>query len=58
VYPAPTPGGWNIIGRTPLKPYDPTRAQASLFNPGDLVRFVPISREDFDDMAREPESSV
>jgi inhibitor of KinA len=48
VYPAATPGGWNIIGRTPLKPYDPARVEPFLFRVGDEVRFVPISRELFD----------
>jgi inhibitor of KinA len=48
IYPAATPGGWNIIGRTYLKPFDPARKEALLFRPGDYVRFVPISREQFD----------
>jgi inhibitor of KinA len=48
IYPAVTPGGWNIIGRTPLKPYDPARPEPCLFRPGDMVRFVRISREEFD----------
>jgi inhibitor of KinA len=48
IYPSATPGGWNIIGRTPIRPYDPARAQPFLFHPGDAVRFVRISREEFD----------
>jgi inhibitor of KinA len=48
IYPAVTPGGWNIIGRTPLKPYDPDRENPFLFRPGDSVQFVRISRDDFD----------
>ena len=48
VYPRITPGGWNIIGRTPLKPYDPQRQDAFLFRVGDEVRFVPMTREAFD----------
>lgn len=48
VYPATTPGGWNIIGRTPLKPYDPGRSDPFLFRVGDEVRFVRISRDAFD----------
>jgi inhibitor of KinA len=39
IYPAVTPGGWNIIGRTSLLPYDPHRQQPFLFRPGDRVRF-------------------
>jgi inhibitor of KinA len=48
VYPFETPGGWNIIGRTPLRVFDPARDPASLFAPGDRVRFVAISRAEFD----------
>jgi len=47
VYPSATPGGWNIIGCTPLKPYDPDRREPFLFRPGDRVRFHRISDDDF-----------
>jgi inhibitor of KinA len=47
IYPSATPGGWNIIGRTPVKPYDPKRANPFLFKPGDRVRFEPITEEQF-----------
>ena len=48
VYPYETPGGWNIIGRTPLTIFDPARDPASLFAPGDRVRFRAISRAEFE----------
>jgi inhibitor of KinA len=48
VYPAETPGGWQIIGRTPLKPYDPHREEPFLMKAGDLVRFDPIDRANYD----------
>jgi KipI family sensor histidine kinase inhibitor len=48
IYPSSTPGGWNIIGRTPVKPYDPSRVEPFLFRPGDRVRFFPITAEEFD----------
>ena len=47
VYPYETPGGWSIIGRTPLTVFDPARDPASLFAPGDRVRFVSISKTEF-----------
>ena len=47
VYPCETPGGWSIIGRTPLTVFDPARETPSLFAPGDRVRFVPISLVEF-----------
>ena len=42
------PGGWNIIGRTPVKPYDPARLEPFLFKAGDRVQFTPVSRADFE----------
>ncbi len=48
VYPFETPGGWNVIGRTPLRVFDPAREPPSLFAPGDRVRFVAISRQQYE----------
>ena len=48
IYPAETPGGWQLIGRTPLKPFDLTRPAPFLFHPGDAVRFVPIERDEYE----------
>ncbi len=48
IYPMDSPGGWNIIGRTPLKIFDVLREQPALLTPGDQVSFVPISREEFE----------
>ena len=47
VYPAETPGGWSLIGRCPVKPYDPDRAAPFLFHPGDRVRFTRISEAEY-----------
>jgi len=49
VYPAETPGGWNLIGRCPVKPYDADRAEPFLFHPGDRVRFHRISESAYRD---------
>ena len=43
VYPRSSPGGWQLIGRTPLDVFDPTREAASLFRAGDRVRFVHVA---------------
>jgi KipI family sensor histidine kinase inhibitor len=40
IYPAQSPGGWQLIGRTALKLFDPTRNPPTLLMPGDRVRFV------------------
>ena len=45
VYPFATPGGWRILGRTPLVLYDPGRNPRALLRMGDHVRFVPIPRD-------------
>ncbi|NMJ77865.1 5-oxoprolinase subunit PxpB [Salmonella enterica subsp. enterica serovar Anatum] len=41
IYPLSTPGGWQLIGLTPLKLFDPMREPPVLLRPGDSVRFVP-----------------
>ena len=46
VYPVQSPGGWRIIGRTPLALFDPEREPPSLLNAGDVVRFVPAPDDD------------
>lgn len=48
IYPLRSPGGWNLIGRTPLKLFDPTKNPPALLRAGDRVRFRAIAREDFD----------
>lgn len=48
VYPMVSPGGWNLIGRTPRKIFDASRTEPSLMAAGDRVRFRAMSRDDFD----------
>jgi KipI family sensor histidine kinase inhibitor len=48
IYPLRSPGGWNLIGRTPLKLFDPTKDPPTLLCPGDRVRFRAITREEFE----------
>ena len=42
IYPSVIPGGWQLIGRTSIKPFDLSRSEASLFKPGDFVRFMAV----------------
>jgi len=42
IYPIASPGGWRLIGRTPLILFDPERSPPTVLRPGDRVRFVPI----------------
>lgn len=56
VYPVATPGGWRIIGRTPLVLFDPHREPPALLRAGDYVRFVPLaSEEEYQRLRREVE---
>jgi inhibitor of KinA len=47
VYPLESPGGWNLIGRTPVRVFDLRRPHPSLLRAGDRVRFRPISIDEF-----------
>ncbi len=47
IYPCEAPGGWRIIGRTPIKLFDSQRQPPALLKPGDIVKFEPISEEDY-----------
>jgi inhibitor of KinA len=47
IYPLYCPGGWQILGRTPLQLFNPSRAIPVTLKPGDYVQFYPISREEF-----------
>jgi len=47
IYPTATPGGWQIVGRTPIRPFDPDRSEPFLFKPGDAVQFHAVRREEY-----------
>lgn len=47
IYPQASPGGWRIIGRTPVLLFSLTRAKPFLLAPGDRVQFVPIDEKEF-----------
>ncbi|MEO6566507.1 MAG: 5-oxoprolinase subunit PxpB [Casimicrobiaceae bacterium] len=49
IYSLETPGGWNMIGRTPLTLFNPDADPPCLLQPGDEVRFVPISPQQYHD---------
>lgn len=50
VYPVDSPGGWQIIGRTPLRMFQHDATRPTRLEPGDSVRFRSISRKEFDDI--------
>ena len=53
VYPSDSPGGWRIIGRTPIRMFDPSADPPAPVSPGDLVRFVPISVDEYYGLRRQ-----
>jgi KipI family sensor histidine kinase inhibitor len=53
VYPFATPGGWRLLGRTPIKMFRADREELSLVSIGDRVRFTPIDAKRFAEMERE-----
>jgi KipI family sensor histidine kinase inhibitor len=53
IYPTSTPGGWRLIGRTPVALYRPNSSTPFLLSPGDMVRFEPIRPQEFDRLHRE-----
>jgi biotin-dependent carboxylase-like uncharacterized protein len=56
IYPTETPGGWRLLGRTPLRVYDPARRAPFLLEAGDRVRFREISADEYERLAPVDES--
>lgn len=53
IYPRDSPGGWRLLGRTPLRLFDPARSPPSLLQPGDRVRFRAIGADEFAALERD-----
>ncbi len=47
IYPLDSPGGWNLMGKTPVRTYDPGREAPILVEAGDYIHFVPISEDEY-----------
>ncbi len=56
VYPVDSPGGWRLIGSTPIDFYDIKRDNPILCEAGEYIRFKPVSRSEYDDIRRKIES--
>lgn len=52
IYPQRSPGGWNLIGRTPLRLFNPRQNPPALLRAGDRVRFRPITRDEFERLSK------
>jgi KipI family sensor histidine kinase inhibitor len=58
IYPTESPGGWRLIGRTPVRLFDSLRSPPALLEAGDHVRFVPVGQSDYDAIAREVQAGA
>ncbi|MEJ5378085.1 MAG: 5-oxoprolinase subunit PxpB [bacterium] len=52
IYPISSPGGWRLIGRTPIKLFRPEEREPFLYKAGDLIKFIPVDRKEFDALAQ------
>lgn len=57
IYPLQSPGGWQLIGRTPVRMYDPDRAEPILPKAGQYIKFYAIDRDEYDRIAAKEAST-
>lgn len=57
-YPTDSPGGWQIIGRTPLNLFDPTKEPPVFINSGDYIRYVSINEDEFAKIKKDVENGT
>ena len=53
IYPMASPAGWQLIGNTPLRPWDPNRDPAFLYAAGDRIRFTPITPQEYEEFSQQ-----
>lgn len=58
IYPVDSPGGWRLIGRTPMRMFDPEATPPTRLQPGDRMKFSPIDRATFEDVQRAAEGPL
>ena len=58
IYPLVSPGGWQIIGRTPLELYDPRRDKPILYEAGEYIRFAPVTEREFYEIREQVEKKT
>lgn len=57
IYPMESPGGWHLLGRTPLRMFDPQKEPPSYLRMGDLVQFYPIGEKEFQEWEKKLDDS-
>ncbi|MBR5112212.1 MAG: 5-oxoprolinase subunit PxpB [Clostridia bacterium] len=50
IYPIASPGGWQLLGKTPVKVFDPSKENPILYKAGDYIKFYSVSSEEFDEI--------
>lgn len=58
IYPADSPGGWQLIGRTPVRLFDLERDPPAVLEAGDYIRFVPVELEAYRDLERQVQAGT
>ncbi len=58
IYPVPSPGGWRLVARTPVRLFDPGALSPFLLAAGDRLRFDPVGPEAFEEIARQVEAGT
>ncbi|MDR2363230.1 MAG: 5-oxoprolinase subunit PxpB [Spirochaetaceae bacterium] len=58
IYPLASPGGWQLIGRTPVRPYDSRREEPVLYKTGDFIAFFPIDPGEYAEIEKQVEAGV
>lgn len=53
IYPIASPGGWQLIGKTPVLVYDPLKENPILYNAGDYIKFYSVTRREFDEIEKQ-----
>ncbi len=56
IYPTDSPGGWNLVGRTPLNIFNASFENPTFFRPGDSVSILPITSDDYYHLRRKPDA--
>jgi inhibitor of KinA len=58
IYPIESPGGWQLIGKTPLKLFNPARKPEFLIRAGDFIKFIPLTNEEYQDILNKVEKGL
>lgn len=58
IYPLSSPGGWRLIGTTPVRPYDNTRTPPVLFSASEYIRFVPVTENEYREIEQQVQNGT